>query len=526
MRRSILFTWLACTVFFMAGEKFSFAQQKEVENGYTRFYLPNGKVSSEGTMKNGKPDGYWKTYFPSGVMKSEGNRRNFLLDSIWVFYNENGDTLQKISYLFGKKSGYTITYNTNEKDDPINYGKIVSRELYVNDKREGLSYYYYNSGLLHEVVEYKGNKKHGTAVEYNTDGEIITLQKFSNGVLTERQKLNRSDERNVKQGFWQEYYDNGKVKKEMYYKNGELDGPYKEYNEDGNLSLRLNYKNGIIAEEADSNSFDVDVVNKYDDNGNLIFTGTYRMGVPVGIHRQFDSLGNVINAMIYNENGIITGKGIITKEGKREGEWNFFYEGGSVKAKGRYSNNLETGKWNYYTVDGKVEQTGSYKTGKYDGLWTWYYKNGNVKREEEYFNGKEEGEYTEYDEAGNAISKGKYYDGEREGEWFYKVNDYIEKGAYVGGLREGKWQAFYENEKLRYEGNYIQGNPEGLHKFFYENGKLKEEQYYMSGLREKNWKKYDQEGELILTITYKDDTETRINGEKVNFEKSNIKLLK
>jgi antitoxin component YwqK of YwqJK toxin-antitoxin module len=526
MRRKILIPWLVCSVCVMASESISFAQEVIVPNGYNRFYFPTGQLSSEGTMRNGKPDGYWKTYFASGILKSEGNRRNFLLDSIWVFYNEKGDTLQKINYLFGKRNGYTVTYNTNEKDDPINFGKIVTKELYVNDKREGLSYSYYNNGFLHEVTEYKGNKKHGTAVEYDEEGEIITFQKFSNGVLTERQKINRNDDRNVKQGLWQEYYDNGQVKKEMYYKDGILDGPYKEYTETGNLIVRLNYKIGIIVEETDSASFDVDVRSEYDDAGNLIFTGTYRMDIPVGIHRYFDSQGNVTNAIIYNEKGTVTGKGIITKEGKKEGEWNFFYENGSVRAKGSYSNNLESGKWSYYTTGGKVEQTGSYKAGKYDGLWVWYYKDGSMKREEEFYNGKEEGEYVEYDEQGNVIAKGKYYDGEREGEWIYKVNDYFEKGTYIGGLRDGKWQAFYDNGKLRYEGNYIQGNADGLHKFFFDNGKIKEEQYYISGLREKNWKKYDQEGNLILTITYKDDVETRINGEKLNFESSGIKLIK
>jgi antitoxin component YwqK of YwqJK toxin-antitoxin module len=526
MTRFILLLWLVCTIIFTAGEISSFGQENTVQNGYNRFYYPTGKISSEGYMRNGKPDGYWKTYFPSGVLKSEGNRRNFMLDSIWVFYNEKGDTLQKINYLFDKRNGYTITYNTNEKDDPINYGKVVAKELYVNDKKEGLSYFYYSNGLLHEVIEYKGNKKHGTAVEYNTEGGIITLQKFSNGVLTEREKINRNDDRNIRQGLWQEYYDNGLVKKEMYYKNGELDGPYKEYTEGGELSIRLNYKSGIIMEKTDSGSFDVDVRNDYDDNGNLIFTGTYRLGIPVGIHRQFDSLGNVINTLIYNEKGKITGKGIITREGKREGEWNFFYENGSLKADGKYSNNLESGKWSYYNTDGKIEQTGSYKNGKYDGIWIWYFKEDSIKREEEFYNGREEGEYVEYDETGNVIAKGKYYDGEREGEWFYKVNDYFEKGTYTGGLRDGKWEAFYEDNKLRYEGNYIQGNPEGLHKFYYNNGEIKEEQYYISGLRERNWKKYDQEGELILTITYKDDTETRINGEKLNFDKSSTKLLK
>jgi len=34
---------------------------------------------------------------------------------------------------------------------------------------------------------------------------------------------------------------------------------------------------------------------------------------------------------------------------------------------------------------------------------------------------------------------------------------------------------------------------------YYEDGKVKEEQYYFSGIREKNWKKYDQNGDLVLT---------------------------
>ena len=72
------------------------------------------KVSSEGFMQNDKPDGYWKTYYPSAVLKSEGNRVNHLLDSTWVFYKETGDTLQKVSYVLGKRNGYTTGYHVSE----------------------------------------------------------------------------------------------------------------------------------------------------------------------------------------------------------------------------------------------------------------------------------------------------------------------------------------------------------------------------------------------------------------------------
>jgi len=82
------------------------AQSNTSEDGYKVFSYPNGSVSSEGYMRDGKPDGYWKSYWVTGVIKSEGKRRNFLLDSVWVFYTQTGDTLEKIDYMLGKKSGY------------------------------------------------------------------------------------------------------------------------------------------------------------------------------------------------------------------------------------------------------------------------------------------------------------------------------------------------------------------------------------------------------------------------------------
>ncbi|MBK6965538.1 MAG: hypothetical protein IPH20_16830 [Bacteroidales bacterium] len=50
------------------------AQENAINpNGYNKFLHPNGKVSSEGMMREGKPDGYWKTFHENGV--SEGRRK-------------------------------------------------------------------------------------------------------------------------------------------------------------------------------------------------------------------------------------------------------------------------------------------------------------------------------------------------------------------------------------------------------------------------------------------------------------------
>jgi hypothetical protein len=46
------------------------------------------------------------------------------------------------------------------------------------------------------------------------------------------------------------------------------------------------------------------------------------------------------------------------------------------------------------------------------------------------------------------------------------------------------------------------------------------------GLMQKTWKKFDEEGTVLLAITYKDDVEISINGVKINLPESDTKLIK
>ena len=89
-----------------------------------------------------------------------------------------------------------------------------------------------------------------------------------------------------------------------------------------------------------------------------------------------------------------------------------------------------------------------------------------------------------------------------------------------------RWRYYYDNDVLSFEGNYVQGNPDGKHKYYYANGVLKEEQYYSQGIKEKHWKKYDEAGNLIITISYADNREVRINGERIDLSYENKILIK
>ena len=114
----------------------------DIRDGYHIFRYPNGTISSEGMLRDGKPDGFWKSYYVTGIKKSEGKRSNFLLDSIWIFYDQAGDTTEKINYLLGKKNGWYLKY----RKDPSAGVYVWSKELFAGDKKEGIAYNYFPDG--------------------------------------------------------------------------------------------------------------------------------------------------------------------------------------------------------------------------------------------------------------------------------------------------------------------------------------------------------------------------------------------
>jgi uncharacterized protein len=500
-----------------------FPQTNEnISDGYKVFKYPNGSISSEGVIKNGKPDGFWKSYYVTGVKKSEGKRTNFLLDSIWVFFDQTGDTLEKINYLFGKKNGYYFKY----KKDAAEGLYIWSKELFAGDKKEGSAYVYFPDHKIKQTFVYNSGKKEGLSKEFDENGNIITLLEYSNDFLVSREKINRTDNNRLKQGDWKEFYPSGGIKSEKTFKDDLLHGYYKEYDIKGNLILTMLYENGAIVKSNVEDQPDIEIVNKYDQSGKLTYSGPYRNKVPVGIHREYSPDGKVTNSKIYNDNGLLLSEGIVDEAGNKNGKWKDYYASGKIQAEGQYSDNRKSGLWKFNDESEKTEQTGYFNSGRPDGMWKWYYDDGTLLREEEYFQGQRDGAYTEYSQNGEIIAQGQYSDGEKNGEWKYKSENNIEQGKYIIGLRDGVWKSYYPDGKLRFKGDFSQGNANGTHIYYYESGKIKEERYYQMGIREKSWKKFDEDGKLLLSIAYKNDNEISINGVRINLPESDVKLIK
>jgi antitoxin component YwqK of YwqJK toxin-antitoxin module len=497
-------------------------QSNSLNDGYKVFKYPNGSVSGEGLIKNGKPDGFWKSYYVTGIKKSEGRRTSFLLDSIWIFYDQAGDTTEKINYHFGKKNGWYYKF----KKDPSRGVYLWSKELFAGDKKEGTAYLYFPDGKIQQTIAYNSGKKEGLSREYDKEGIVITLFEYNNDFLVSRERINRIDNKGLKQGDWKEFYTNGLIKSEKTFKDDLIHGYYKEYDNRGKLVVTMLYDNGAIVKSKVEDEPDIEIVNKQDQDGKLIYSGPYRNKIPVGIHREYGKDGKITNAFIYNDNGLLLSEGIVDEAGNHNGRWKDLYSDGKIEAEGQFTDNRRSGLWKFYNSSGKVEQTGSYNNGRPDGLWKWYYETGALLKEEEYFQGKRDGSCTEYSVTGEIISQGQYSDGEKNGEWKYNTGGYSEEGKYIIGLKDGIWKSSYNDGELRFRGNFLQGNPDGRQTYYYENGKIKEEQYFQMGIREKTWKKFNEEGIPVLLIAYKNDMEVSINGVRIKLPESDVRLIK
>ena len=492
--------YLIYIILFVLVEK-SVAQQ-------TQFFFENGIVSSEGMLKDGKPDGYWKTYYENGTIKSEGNRVNFALDSTWMFYFQDGRINKKINYLNNNKEGFSFIFSKS--------GNLLSKTNFSDNSKNGEELIFcpfvnLDSSYLSKKNHYKNNELNGMCYEYDSIGNTITIFKYNLGMLLSKEKINRYDLNNQKHGIWKTFHTNGKVKWEANYIHGKLSGKVKEYNRKGGIKSIQYFNNGLLSEKKSPVFFSL---NKQINQDGTIEKGMVINNKKEGTFRTYNEKGELIVCNNY-KNNIRLSKGLVDSLNFKIGEWIYYYENGSVRAKGNYKKDIQEGFWEYFFPDKTLQQQGKFKNGLPEGEWTWWHNNSVVHRKETFKKGKEEGEIIEQDSTGKIITKGFYTNGRKEGSWYYFVNDHKEEGFFVDDLKDGKWKSTYSNGQVLFEGSFINGIPIDQHIFYYKNGKIRETGSYSNGQKDGEWKKYNQLGEVILSIVYKNGEEYKIDGVKV-----------
>ncbi len=463
------------------------------QSEYQIYRYPNDSISSEGTLRQGKPDGYWKTYYENGKLKSEGNRKDYLLDGIWYFYSEEGDTTLAVSYLKDIKNGPRKTYMSDE----------IIEDHFENGIRTDVSKRFDRHYHLLQITPIHNGYEEGLSPVYDTTGRLIEIITYKKGFVNSREVINRYDSQGRKHGYWKEFYPDFELKWEQYYKHGMRDGFYKEYDEKGNLKVITKYVNDV-EQIVESATKPLQMQHEYYPNGRIKREASFRGGKREGTWREFDENGNVISSQIY-QNGKLVQAGVMDTDGTRRGEWIELYPDSTMRSKGLFINGKRSGDWKFYYPGEVLEQEGSYKDGMLQGLWTWYYPSGKIQKQEEFFEGVPEGNYVEYDETGNIIVKGNYFEGLKSGKWIEQSGEERFEGEYRNGHQVGDWISYYSNGKMSFQGSFKGGYPDGEHRFYYPNGRLREIQSYSGGIRNGVWKKFLDTGELFLEETYHQD---------------------
>lgn len=473
---------------------------------YKQFFYADGTLSSEGLLINGKPDGYWKSYYPNGNLKSIGKRTNFQLDSIWCFYDENGNLDKEISYFENHKNGF---YKEYAFDDSSNYLRMSV--LYVNDQKQGVEQYFSPNGLIIKEIPYENNKKEGKSFEY-TDSVVTTIEIYENDNLISSQAINRTDLQGRKVGQHISFYPNGAMKTEANYTNGKLNGLYKLYNQHEQLVQVGNYEqDSLIYSSSTMAEFEDPFEKKeYYSDSTLRYKGSFREKTPIGIHRNYDRNGNIVDGALYDIHGVLIGRGVTQENGDKTGEWTFYYSSGKKESEGMFTNGLKSGTWKFYYPDETLKETGNFRNGKFDGDWRFYSEIGDLQKEEEYYNGMRQGLSIEYDDEGEKISEGMYDNNERKGIWTTKIGNLITTGNYDFGEKSGVWTSTYLNGNKAFKGDYMNGQPQGHHLYYYQNGQLEHDEQWRHGKAIKTWNYYKENGNLKYSIYYKDGKESKI----------------
>lgn len=114
--------------------------EDRIKEGYFKYYIESGLISSEGLFKNNKEEGVWK-YYNLGKIWSVQNYKNGELDGLFEAYYSNGkvkriDNYEKGQFVSGKcftQNGKDTTY-INFRTQPEFKGGEVKLYEYLSKK--------------------------------------------------------------------------------------------------------------------------------------------------------------------------------------------------------------------------------------------------------------------------------------------------------------------------------------------------------------------------------------------------------
>lgn len=267
---------------------------KDLSQGASIEYYPDGKVRSQVTYKDGKKEGKLVIYTPLSTLESDIS-----------YYNDN-------------KSGKELYYDLDNK--------LLSDYSYENDDINGTCFNYFTNGKVHKDIRYDYGDTEGESNLYDEFGELIYKRNFHRDLLVSYTykgpdgKLLAPIEPKKGESTIVCYFQNGKKSFEAGYSNGDLHGRRTIYNSNGKVLeddyFYFGYQNGeakTYFSNGNLKELEHFVYGRLDgksetfyENGKPRLVGYYKKGQEHGVFKYFDATGKLIKTVIYYNGDPIT----------------------------------------------------------------------------------------------------------------------------------------------------------------------------------------------------------------------------
>ena len=189
-----------------AGRKIYEGQFKDdIPQGTFRYYFPSGSLKAVSVFS---PDGKTTNttmYFPSGKKNAEGKYVNEKKEGVWRYFSEYDESLvSEEIFVSGKKDGIektyyagknvveTVTWKNGLREGSwtqyFDDGTVKLQGTFKNDMKEGPFTVFYPTGQKFNVGQYKNNYPDGKWMTYDLDGKLLSTDVYENGVLIKTDK--------------------------------------------------------------------------------------------------------------------------------------------------------------------------------------------------------------------------------------------------------------------------------------------------------------------------------------------------
>jgi antitoxin component YwqK of YwqJK toxin-antitoxin module len=325
---------------------------------------------------NGRRQGRWFTFYPEGQVKTEAGYLDDLLHGYYKEYAINGDLLKIVKY----EQGIVLKQATEVQKMELQQeyypnGKVKISAMFRNGVQEGLMQEYDSLGNVIRSEEYSGGRlagegivkedgeRHGAWKEFYHDGSLKATGNYDHGKQTgewkyfypngKTEQIGRFGKSGKTEGTWRWFFDNGQLFREENYRSGLKDGLSTTYNEEGEV-----IEEGDFLEGNEDGPW-------FERIGDTYTRGAYRDGMRDGLWESF-----YLNRNEDKVDSVCFFRGSFNDD-NANGKHTWFYENGKVKSTGQYIMGRREGNWLFYQEDGTLFLVITYRNGaevKYDGV--------------------------------------------------------------------------------------------------------------------------------------------------------------